>query len=189
MADFFFAHRFSAKWEGGLTNHPNDPGGITNYGVSLRWLKTLGLDLGDIDRDGDIDADDIRSLTPQKAAELFRQKFWDAFRLSELPQISAAAHYDCVMNAGPRQATLLTQRACNHFVGPYGERLSEDGIFGPKTRTFLMRWTTKSLVMRMIALREQYYRDLCASKAKYRPFQKGWLNRCADLKNYLGLTT
>lgn len=187
MADFNFAHKFSAKWEGGLTNHPNDPGGITNYGVSLRWLKTLGLELGDIDRDGDIDADDIRSLTPQKAAELFRHEFWDAYRLSELPQISASAHYDCVMNSGPKQATLLTQRACNHFVGSYGVRLAEDGIYGPKTRQFLKSWTTKALVLRMIALREQFYRNLRANNAQYSPFLKGWLNRCRDLRNYLEL--
>lgn len=187
MADFNFAHKFSAKWEGGLTNHPSDPGGITNYGVSLRWLKTLNPDLGDIDRDGDIDADDIRSLTPQKAAELFRHEFWDAYHLSTLPQLSAAAHYDCAMNAGPKQAALLAQRACNHFVGPYGMRLAEDGVFGPKTRQFLKIWTTDALVIRMIALREQFYRDLCASKPQYRPFLKGWLNRCRDLRNYLGL--
>lgn len=187
MADFNFAHKFSALWEGGLTNHPNDPGGITNHGVSLRWLRSLGPEYGDIDGDGDIDADDIRALTKEQAAVLFRQKFWDAYKLSELPEISAAAHYDCVMNTGPKQATLITQRACNCFVGPYGDKLAVDGAFGPLTKLFLKSWTTKALVTKMIDLRVKYYRDLCAAKPKYRPFEKGWYNRCNDLRRYLGL--
>ena len=42
MADFLKAHAFTARWEGRLVDHPSDPGGITNYGVSLRWLRSLG---------------------------------------------------------------------------------------------------------------------------------------------------
>lgn len=187
MANFNFAHTFSAKYEGGLTNHPNDPGGITNYGVSLRWLKSLGLALGDIDGDGDIDADDIRALTKQQAADLFKLKFWDAYNLSDLPEISAAAHYDCVMNTGPRQATLLTQRACNALCGPYSEKLTVDGAFGPKTRAFLTSFTSKELVVKMIDLRGLFYRDLCVSNPDLKVFERGWLNRCKGLRAYLGV--
>lgn len=188
MANFNFAHTFSAKYEGGLTNHPKDPGGITNYGVSLRWLRSLGLDLGDIDGDGDIDADDIRALTPAKAAELFKLKFWDAYSLHELPEISAAAHYDCTMNTGPKQATLLTQRACNAFVGSYGVKLAVDGAFGPKTRAFLKTYSSKQLVIKMIELRECFYRNLCISKPDFKDFERGWLNRCKGLRLYLGVS-
>ena len=186
MADFMMAHRFAGKWEGGLVDHPSDPGGITNYGISLRWLRSEGLDVGDIDGDGDIDADDIRALTPALAAALFKSKFWDAYRLGELPQLTATCHYDCAVNTGPRQATLLTQRACNSLVGPYGSKLLVDGLFGPKTRAFLTTNATPKLAETMIALREDFYRDLVARKPKLAVFEKGWLNRCRDLKHYVG---
>lgn len=186
MADFMMAHRFAGKWEGELVDHPSDPGGITNYGISLRWLRSEGLDVGDIDCDGDIDADDIRALTPALAAALFKSKFWDAYRLGELPQLTATCHYDCAVNTGPRQATLLTQRACNSLVGPYGSKLLVDGLFGPKTRAFLTTNATPKLAETMIALREDFYRDLVARKPKLAVFEKGWLNRCRDLKHYVG---
>lgn len=52
---FEAAHAHAAKWEGGYFDHPNDPGGVTMYGVSLMFLKELELWEGDIDGDGDID--------------------------------------------------------------------------------------------------------------------------------------
>ena len=84
---FDTAHAFTARWEGGLTDHPADPGGLTKYGVSLRWVQDLaqqarqeclrqhrscdgcsaartpnctynGLDL-DMDGDGEMDAIDV----------------------------------------------------------------------------------------------------------------------------------
>jgi len=186
MAEFMVAHRFAAKWEGGLVDHPNDPGGITNYGISLRWLRSEGTELGDIDGDGDVDADDIRALTFEQAAELFKSRFWDAYRLGELPQLTATCHYDCAMNCGPRQATLLTQRACNKLIGVYGMPLVVDGIFGPKTRAFLATNSTQTLARIMIALREDFYRNLVARKPKLGCFLTGWLNRCADLRRYVG---
>lgn len=46
--------------EGGYVNDPGDPGGATNFGVTIHTMRRLGLDL---DRDGDVDAFDVRALT------------------------------------------------------------------------------------------------------------------------------
>ena len=185
MARFDLAQAFTARWEGGLSDNPRDPGGLTNYGVSLRWLRQEGLAFGDVDGDGDIDADDIRKLTPDMAAAMFKKKFWDPYGLDLLPQLTATLHYDCTVNTGPRQATLITQRACNQMVGPYGVKLKVDGIFGSKTHTFLKNSSSKALAEAMLQGRIDFYRNLAQSKPNYSCFLKGWLARCADLREYL----
>lgn len=186
MASFNIAHQFTAKWEGGLTDHPSDPGGITNHGVSLRWLRALGHDLGDIDGDGDIDADDIRVLTKTGAKQLFQRKFWEPYHLDSLPQLTATVHYDCVVNTGPRQATLLTQRACNSLVGPYGVKLVVDGIFGSQTRDFLTKYATPKLATAMIEQRKGFYLALVRNKPALAPFERGWINRANALQSFVG---
>ena len=135
---FGFANAFTAKWEGGYVNHPNDPGGATNHGVSLRWLKNEGIDLEfqlpfPIDHNGDgiIDILDIKALTKEQAAILFRVAFWDRLGLDALPTMAASVTYDAAVNTGRGQATRFLQRACNAFEG---ERLVDDGALGPKTR-------------------------------------------------------
>lgn len=99
--NFTLAHTFTARWEGGLSDHEADPGGITNHGISLRWVTDLarqakerclrdarqcdtcprrtGPDCDyfslDLDNDGDIDADDIRACTKEQAAPSVPQAF------------------------------------------------------------------------------------------------------------------
>ena len=184
MADFNQAHAFTARWEGRLVDHPSDPGGITNYGVSLRWLRSLGYDLGDIDGDGDIDADDVRALTPDDAARLFRMKFWEPYGLGDLPQIVATVHYDCSVNTGPAQATRIAQRACNEVLG---SGLVVDGKFGPKTRQALKDGTSFELVDALLTGRDKFYITLANQKPSLACFLRGWRNRVKDLRRYTGV--
>ena len=54
--------------EGGYVNDPDDPGGATNFGVTIHTMRRLGLDL---DRDGDVDTADVRALTQTQAVDIF----------------------------------------------------------------------------------------------------------------------
>lgn len=140
-SDFTYAHQFTAQWEGGLSDHPADPGGITNHGVSLRWLRELaqeecrkaartcdgsnapdntqGRKHGhplpgiDFDNDGDVDADDIRACTKAQAAQLFKKHFWDATKCAKLPVPLAVVLYDGAVNMGAPRAVRQLQQALN----------------------------------------------------------------------------
>lgn len=193
MADFRKAHKFTEKWEGGYVDHANDPGGATKYGVSLRWLKSIGYD---VNNDGDINQQDIRCLTPQIAENLFKKHFWTRSRLDELPQVIATVVYDANVNMGIKQSVKLLQRACNSFLGGY---LAVDGAMGPKTQArvqdICVGGLAESLLCRKtIEARKEYYLQLASkppfknSQGKtvdYRPFLKGWLNRISALWQHI----
>jgi lysozyme family protein len=51
--------------EGGYVNDPDDPGGATNFGVTIHTMRRLGLDLN---RDGTVSAADVRALTRDQMA-------------------------------------------------------------------------------------------------------------------------
>ena len=188
LSTFDLAHKFTAKWEGAFFDHPNDPGGATNYGVSLRWLKDEGID---IDGDGKIDIADIRALTPAKAAELFKKHFWDKLQLDALPKLTAIVTYDAAVNTGRGQAVKFLQRACN-LIG--GEQLSVDGALGPKTRRsaeLIALLADRSLAELCIQERAAFHNMLCDNSPypdgrDFRPFRRGWLNRTSDLHGYFG---
>ena len=67
MADFEQAINFVLKNEGGLEENPNDPGGITNHGISLRFLKSIKPDASE---------EDIRNLTVNQAKTIYYDHFW-----------------------------------------------------------------------------------------------------------------
>ncbi len=179
---FADAHAFTRTWEGGLVDHPADPGGITNYGISLRFLRDLGHD---IDGDGDVDADDVRALTPETAAALFREYFWTRPNLDDFPCLTACAHYDASVNMGIGQAVKCLQQACNFYSG---DCLTADGRLGPKTRARvaeIARVGDLTLAFRCVAVRKGFYLGLARKKPSLNVFLRGWLNRCAALENHL----
>lgn len=192
MSSFSQAHKFTSLWEGGFVDHASDPGGATNYGVSLRWLKEIGFD---VNGDGDIDQNDIRALTPEAAQRLFLTHFWNASNLSVLPQRIATAVYDANVNMGIRQSIIFLQSACNTFVGP---RLLVDGIPGSRTAArvndICRAGSELKLCQKTLEFRKEYYlrlssREPYKNKAgktiHYRPFLQGWLNRISALWDYI----
>ena len=69
--------------EGGYVNDPDDPGGATNFGVTIGTMKSLGLDLN---KDGRVDAADVRSLTRAQAEQIFVEHYFRKPRLADFGQ-------------------------------------------------------------------------------------------------------
>ena len=168
---FEAAHAHVAKWEGGYFDHPNDPGGVTMYGVSLMFLKGLDLWEGDIDGDGDIDRDDVLAVTKDTARDIFKRHFWDRPRAGEMPPLVAVCFYDFAVNAGVPRAARMLQGLL---------RVEADGIVGRNTLTAAESCNQRELASFMLLERERWYRGLVAKKPKSSAFLRGWLNRTSD---------
>ncbi len=110
--------------EGGFVNDPDDPGGPTKYGVTLRTLRRLG---GDADGDRAVGIDDLRRLSKAQAARIFIEQYYRRPRIDELPPVLRASVFDMYVNAGANAVKIL-QRA----LGKMGQRIAVDGVIGPR---------------------------------------------------------
>ena len=171
------------KHEGGFVNDPVDPGGATNWGMSIRFLtKDAGdsdgdgfLD-GDIDKDGDIDVDDIKNMTVEQARKLYRIHFWDKYSYDSIVDFTVAARiFDMTVNMGPKQTGKITQRALNNC----GQDLKVDGGIGKNTFAAINCTDSEMLMAEIRQEHAQFYINLIAAKPKFEKYRKGWLRRAA----------
>lgn len=187
--DFSDAHAFTAKWEGGLSDHPADRGGLTAYGASIAFVQGIagtqaGRDfLQQIGIDLPVTRQRMRRITFEQARAMFRHEFWDALHLDDLPFRQAALLYDAAVNSGPAQAVRLSQRGYNRCV-THGVKLAVDGVLGPMTRKALQT-DTDAVIRAIIQARRDFYESLAESRPDQRVFLKGWLNRADALEKLL----
>lgn len=181
---FEAAHAHVMKWEGGFFDHPNDPGGVTNFGVSLMFLKGLGLVEGDIDGDGDIDRADILAMTKETASDLFRRHFWDKPGADDLPPLVAVCFYDLAVNAGAGRSAKIVQEGINRYLP--GSITELTPTLGPLTRKLAKDIAAAGnaplLCEFILDERAAWYRRLARNKPKSGVFLKGWLNRTEDCR-------
>lgn len=173
MSLFELAIPIVLRHEGGLVDNPNDPGGITNFGVSLRWLKSKGL-AGDINHDGDVDAADIKIMT-QADAEAFYKTYWwiPGGYENILAQMVANKIFDTAVNMGTVRAVNFAQKIVG-ITPPY------TGHLGPLTLAGINKMPTPIFLASYQNAQAQFYRDLVAANPARAEFLKGWLNRAYD---------
>jgi lysozyme family protein len=144
------------KSEGGYVNNPADPGGMTNLGVTKRvWEEFIGHEA---------DEKEMRSLTPEKVAPLYEQKYWRPCYGEVLPRGLDFVVFSMGVNAGPGRSVKLLQSAIGCVP---------DGVIGPKTRGLICDSNTAIIISKFSEARREYYRSL----KNFPIFGKGWLAR------------
>ena len=82
--------------EGGFVDHPKDPGGVTNLGVTKRvWEDFTGTK---------VTVDEMRALTVADVTELYRTNYWNLVRGNDLPHGLDYAVFDYAVNSGGGRA-------------------------------------------------------------------------------------
>lgn len=158
------------KHEGGFVDHPRDPGGATNKGVTIGTLRKLGMDL---DGDGDVDVTDLKRLTEADAAKVFKRFYGDAVQADLLPRGLDYSMTDFAVNSGPRRAAEHLQR----ILG-----VKADGHIGPMTLAALKGRSVADLINDLCDSRLRFVRSL----STWATFGKGWQSRIDEVRLLAG---
>jgi lysozyme family protein len=149
--------------EGGYVNHPQDPGGMTNLGVTKRvWEEWVGHE---------VDEKQMRALTPETVAPLYKRKYWDAVRADDLVAGVDYCVFDVAVNSGPGRAIKFLQSS----VG-----VTADGGFGPATLAAVKK--VEEDPARLIELYCAKRLEFLQSLKTFETFGKGWSRRVAEVK-------
>jgi lysozyme family protein len=171
--------------EGGLVDHPNDRGGLTNHGVSLRYARRRGLDLTG---DGAVDAADIRAVTPARAMALYREDFYLGPGIDRLPAALQPLMTDFAVNSGAPRAVMELQGTLERCRRQAPEALGTtplavDGVIGPATRAAAARTHAlmgAHLVNAVAQARLDFLNALVALRPDQAVFLDGWRRRVRE---------
>ena len=149
--------------EGGFVNHPDDPGGMTNLGVTIKvWEEWVGHPVSE---------KEMRNLTPLMVGPLYKRKYWDACHADELISGVDYCVFDVAVNSGVGRAVKLLQ-SC---VGA-----TPDGGYGS---------ITSALVKKAEENPVKLIEDYCAKRLEFLQllkafptFGKGWTRRVEEVK-------
>ncbi len=164
--------------EGGFVNDPDDPGGATNFGVTIHTLRRLrpGQQIG---------VNDVRALTREDAIGIYIEHYFNRPRIAELPEPLWATVFDMYVNAGANAVRIL-QRL---FV-QMGLEIAVDGVIGPQTIAAAHRaheMAPAHLVDAYGIARRDYYYSLADRRPASRKYARrrdggkgGWIRRAEE---------
>ncbi|AZV78135.1 peptidoglycan-binding protein [Parasedimentitalea marina] len=168
--------------EGGYVNDPDDPGGATNFGVTLATLQRLGLD---VTRDGRVGVADVRALTRTQAVDIFIEHYFTAPQISDLPVLLQPSVFDMYVNAGSNAVKILQR-----LLKDMGYEVVVDGVIGPQTAAAAKTAGVVDVVALKdaygIARRNYYFRiaDRRVASRKYARTRAGgkggWIKRAEE---------
>jgi lysozyme family protein len=157
QANYELALAHVLQYEGGYTNHPADPGGPTNFGITLanlsEWRKTHCT------------ASDVECMAKEEAEAIYKAMYWDKVYGDILPHGLDIAVFDCAVNQGVGRAIKLLQRAV---------KVQEDGVLGKLTLKAVNGLPASDMLHEFMALRMQAYGSLTTL---FRTFGLGWSRR------------
>ncbi|MGX0977263.1 lysozyme family protein [Roseovarius sp. MBR-51] len=168
--------------EGGYVDDPDDPGGATNFGVTIHTMRRLGLDLT---RDGVIDALDVRALTRDQAVTHFIDHYYQRSGIARLPESLQASVFDMYVNAGANAVKILQR-----LLREMGQEIAVDGLIGPQTvaaAEAAAKVAPEHIADAYGIARRNYYLSLADARPASRKFARsraggkgGWIKRAEE---------
>jgi lysozyme family protein len=151
------------RHEGGFVNHPNDPGGMTNNGITK---KVYDAYMGKVTTE-----QEMRDMPENHVAEIYRKQYWDRVNADSLASGLDLSVFDWAVNSGCGRAVKALQKC----VG-----VKQDGGLGPITLKSVNEHDAEELIEMMSVERETFYRKL----KTFEHFGKGWLRRNKETRSH-----
>lgn len=154
--------KFVLKHEGGFVNHPKDPGGATNKGVTLYTYRRY------VNRNAKVE--DLKNIDDDTLAYIYKKYYWDAVKGDDIPSGIDYAMFDFAVNSGPRRAILFAQ----DILG-----VKSDGIFGPKTLAAINSVNVEQFIKKLCDNRLAWLKRL----PHWNAFGRGWTRRVNEVRS------
>ena len=138
--------------EGGYVNHPKDPGGETNLGVTKRVYEKWG------------GTKDMKDLTVEDVAPIYKKNYWNRCKCDDLESGVDWVVFDWAVNSGTGRAAKAIQKICGAM---------QDGAIGPKTLALIKTQDTEYVIEEFGKIRQNFYESL----KTFDTFGKGWTRR------------
>ena len=146
--------------EGGYVNHPKDPGGETNLGVTKRVYEDFGGEK------------EMKELVKEDVEPIYKKNYWDRVKGDDLPEGLDLCIFDFAVNAGPGRAAKFIQRLVNTTV---------DGGIGPNTlkciNDHVEQYGVDTTIDQYQSARHNYYQSL----STFETFGRGWTRRVDEV--------
>ena len=150
--------------EGGFVDHPNDPGGATNKGITHKTYADF------LDRPLE-DVSELKNIPEEHVQKIYKTGYWDRIRGDELPAGVDFCIFDWAVNSGPGRAAKALQKAVGATV---------DGAIGPMTVAAVNAADAAQIIEDVTKEREEFYRSL----RTFDTFGKGWLRRNKETRDF-----
>ena len=149
------------KHEGGYVNHPSDPGGRTNLGITQEvWENWM---------DRVVTEAEMKALTSEKVKPLYKELYWDRIKGDQLPNGLDYCVFDACVNSGVRRASQWLQAALG---------VAADGSIGPRTIAAAIATPSVATITNFCAQRLHFLQGL----STWATFGKGWERRVNEVK-------
>ncbi|MEQ9638350.1 MAG: glycosyl hydrolase 108 family protein [Devosia marina] len=153
------------RQEGGYVDHPADPGGATNMGITRKTLAGWR----NVSPWWDLPKTEVQSLDRDEAARIYQAGYWDACRAGELPPGVDLAVFDFAVNSGPARAIRCLQQVLG---------VAADGLVGPITLAAANRSSAARTVDALCDRRLGFLKGL----STFPVFGRGWIRRVETVR-------
>lgn len=140
--DFEKAMEFVLKWEGGYSNDPNDPGGITIWGICQKYHPDAVMEMEKLIEKGQ------KEKAHNIAKEIYRKNYWEKANCEQLPYPYNVIHFDTAVNMGIRRALSFLD-ACDDWRDYILMRLYAYSKF-KQAKLYFRGWANRTLDLYML---------------------------------------
>jgi type VI secretion system secreted protein VgrG len=167
MADFSKALAYTLKHEGGWVDDPDDPGGATNFGITLAVAQKHGI----------MTKEALRNISPGQVRAIYAKDYWRFGGFDD--QRVATKAFDMCVNMGLAKGVKYLQGALNAA----GASLKVDGVCGPVTTSVANMKSSGQLLELLVQASIDHYKAVIARRPVSKKYWGNWQRRALKVPN------